>query len=95
MLVTSDMYKLINYVGFANWVWYGVAIGGLVYWRFKYPTMKRPIKVCIKMWKKFVPIFFFFFFLKSIFLLESKASKLLYSFKKLKFLVRFSVTSFT
>ena len=45
MLVTSDMYKLINFVGFANWVWYGFAIAGQVYWRFKYPNMKRPIKV--------------------------------------------------
>nr|XP_002131113.1 large neutral amino acids transporter small subunit 2 [Ciona intestinalis] len=53
MLVTSDIYALINYVGFANWVWYGVAIAGQVYWRFKYPDMKRPIKLNI-----LLPIFF-------------------------------------
>nr|CAB3266336.1 large neutral amino acids transporter small subunit 2 [Phallusia mammillata] len=53
MLVTSDMYALINYVGFANWVWYGVAIAGQVYWRFKYPDLKRPIKLNIML-----PIFF-------------------------------------
>ncbi|CAK8681817.1 large neutral amino acids transporter small subunit 2-like [Clavelina lepadiformis] len=53
MLVTSDMYALINYVGFANWVWYGVAIAGQVYWRFKYPDLKRPIKLNI-----LLPIFF-------------------------------------
>uniref|UniRef100_H2Z537 Amino acid permease/ SLC12A domain-containing protein n=1 Tax=Ciona savignyi TaxID=51511 RepID=H2Z537_CIOSA len=53
MLVTSDMYSLINYVGFANWVWYGVAIAGQVYWRFKYPDLKRPIKLNI-----LLPIFF-------------------------------------
>lgn len=45
MLVTSDITALINYVGFANWVWYGVAIAGQVYWRFKYPDLERPIKV--------------------------------------------------
>lgn len=47
MLVTSDIESLINYVGFANWVWYGVAIAGQVYWRFKYPDLKRPIRLNI------------------------------------------------
>lgn len=47
MLVTSDIESLINYVGFANWVWYGVAIAGQVYWRFKYPDLERPIKLNI------------------------------------------------
>jgi len=47
MLLSDDISQLINYVGFANWVWYGVAIAGLLYWRFKYPDMKRPIKLNI------------------------------------------------
>lgn len=47
MLISDDISQLINYVGFANWVWYGVAIAGQVYWRFKYPDMKRPIKLNI------------------------------------------------
>ncbi|XP_039256720.1 large neutral amino acids transporter small subunit 2-like [Styela clava] len=47
MLVTSDIESLINYVGFANWVWYGVAIAGQVYWRFKFPDLDRPIKLNI------------------------------------------------
>jgi len=47
MLVSDNIDDLINYVGFANWVWYGVAVGGMVYWRFKYPELKRPIKINI------------------------------------------------
>ena len=45
MLISDNIDELINYVGFANWVWYAVAVAGQIYWRIKYPNMKRPIKV--------------------------------------------------
>jgi len=45
MLISDNIDELINYVGFANWVWYAVAVAGQIYWRIKYPNMKRPIKI--------------------------------------------------
>lgn len=45
MLVTSDMYTLINYVGFINYLFYGVTVAGQIVLRWKKPDMPRPIKV--------------------------------------------------
>ncbi|XP_028339664.1 large neutral amino acids transporter small subunit 2 isoform X3 [Physeter macrocephalus] len=45
MLVTSDMYTLINYVGFINYFFYGVTIAGQIVLRWKKPDIPRPIKV--------------------------------------------------
>lgn len=45
MLVTSDMYTLINYVGFINYLFYGVTIAGQIVLRWKKPDIPRPIKV--------------------------------------------------
>lgn len=45
MLVTSDMYTLINYVGFINYLFYGVTVAGQIVLRWKKPDMARPIKV--------------------------------------------------
>lgn len=45
MLVTSDMYTLINYVGFINYLFYGVTVAGQIVLRWKKPDMVRPIKV--------------------------------------------------
>lgn len=45
MLVTSDIYTLINYVGFINYLFYGVTVAGQVVLRWKAPNMPRPIKV--------------------------------------------------
>lgn len=45
MLVTSDMYTLINYVGFINYLFYGVTVAGQIVLRWKKPNMPRPIKV--------------------------------------------------
>ena len=53
MLCTSDMYTLINYVGFINYLFYGVTVAGQIVLRIKQPDMHRPIKVC------FVGFFFF------------------------------------
>lgn len=45
MLCTSDMYTLINYVGFINYLFYGVTVAGQIVLRIKQPDMHRPIKV--------------------------------------------------
>jgi L-type amino acid transporter 8 len=44
-LASSDIYALINYVGFATWLSIGMAIVVLLYLRWKRPDMPRPIKV--------------------------------------------------
>lgn len=47
MLCTSDMYTLINYVGFINYLFYGVTVAGQIVLRIKQPNMHRPIKVSL------------------------------------------------
>ncbi|ELT90514.1 hypothetical protein CAPTEDRAFT_197594 [Capitella teleta] len=44
-LCSTDMYALINYVAFVNWLAVGLAVGALLYFRYTRPDMKRPIKV--------------------------------------------------
>lgn len=48
MLCTSDMYTLINYVGFINYLFYGVTVAGQIVLRIKQPDIHRPIKVSPK-----------------------------------------------
>lgn len=45
MLCTSDIYTLINYVGFLNYLFYGVTVAGQIVLRIKEPNIHRPIKV--------------------------------------------------
>ncbi|OWK49588.1 Large neutral amino acids transporter small subunit 2 [Lonchura striata] len=45
MLATGDVYTLINYVGFVNYLWYGVTVAGLLLLRRREPRLPRPIKV--------------------------------------------------
>lgn len=45
MLCTSDVYTLINYVGFVNYLFYGVTVAGLIVLRVQQPSLQRPIKV--------------------------------------------------
>uniref|UniRef100_V9KPA2 Large neutral amino acids transporter small subunit 2 n=1 Tax=Callorhinchus milii TaxID=7868 RepID=V9KPA2_CALMI len=45
MLVTSDIYTLINYVGFINYLFYGVTIAGQIVLRWREPDLPRPIKI--------------------------------------------------
>lgn len=45
MLCTSDIYTLINYVGFINYLFYGITVAGQIVLRIKQPDMYRPIKV--------------------------------------------------
>ncbi|KAF1591711.1 Large neutral amino acids transporter small subunit 2, partial [Eudyptes moseleyi] len=47
MLVTGDIYTLINYVGFVNYLWYGVTVAGLVALRWRQPHRPRPIRVSL------------------------------------------------
>uniref|UniRef100_A0A8C5HB37 Solute carrier family 7 member 8b n=1 Tax=Gouania willdenowi TaxID=441366 RepID=A0A8C5HB37_GOUWI len=47
MLCTSDIYTLINYVGFINYLFYGVTVAGQIVLRIKKPHMHRPIKVSL------------------------------------------------
>ncbi|XP_046552606.1 Y+L amino acid transporter 2-like isoform X2 [Haliotis rubra] len=44
-LASSDIYALINYVGFATWLSIGLSVVVLLYLRWKRPDMPRPIKV--------------------------------------------------
>lgn len=55
-LASSDMYMLINYVSFVNWMAIGLSVLSLLYFRWKRPDMNRPIKV----WLGF-PIFYCLF----------------------------------
>jgi len=44
-LSSSDMYKLINYSSFVNWLAVGLSVVALLYFRWKRPDAPRPIKV--------------------------------------------------
>jgi len=44
-LASSDMYKLINYSSFVNWLAVGLSVIALLYFRWKRPNAPRPIKV--------------------------------------------------
>lgn len=45
MLCTSDIYVLINYLSFAQWLWTGLVILGLLVLRRTRPDLHRPIRV--------------------------------------------------
>ncbi|CAK8682004.1 unnamed protein product [Clavelina lepadiformis] len=53
-LVAGDIWSLINYFSFFNWLCIGMAILGLLHWRYKYPDLERPVKMHIAL-----PITFF------------------------------------
>jgi len=44
-LISSDMYKLINYASFVNWLAIGLSVVALLYFRWKLPDAHRPVKV--------------------------------------------------
>ncbi|KAJ8321348.1 hypothetical protein KUTeg_001098 [Tegillarca granosa] len=44
-LTSSDMYALINYVSFVNWLAIGMSIIVLLYFRYSRPNIDRPIKM--------------------------------------------------
>uniref|UniRef100_H2LTI3 Solute carrier family 7 member 8a n=1 Tax=Oryzias latipes TaxID=8090 RepID=H2LTI3_ORYLA len=60
-----DMYTLINYVGFINYLFYGVTVAGQIVLRIKQPDMHRPIKVLI--WPVIYLIFWAFLLIFSLY----------------------------
>jgi len=44
-LSSSDMYKLINYASFVNWLAIGLSVVALFYFRWERPDAPRPVKV--------------------------------------------------
>jgi len=53
-LLSGNIWSLITYFSFFNWLCIGMAILGMIIWRFKYPELERPVKMHISL-----PIIFF------------------------------------
>ncbi|KAJ8262591.1 hypothetical protein GJAV_G00168140 [Gymnothorax javanicus] len=66
MLCTSDMYTLINYVGFINYLFYGVTVAGQIVLRIKEPNLDRPIKVSL-VWPVIYLLFWAFLLIFSLY----------------------------
>uniref|UniRef100_A0AAR2KGN4 Solute carrier family 7 member 8a n=1 Tax=Pygocentrus nattereri TaxID=42514 RepID=A0AAR2KGN4_PYGNA len=66
MLCTSDMYTLINYVGFINYLFYGVTVAGQIVLRIKQPDMHRPIKISL-VWPVIYLLFWAFLLIFSLY----------------------------
>jgi heme exporter protein D len=45
MLVSDDVFFLINYMSFVQWLSVGMSVVALLYLRYTRPEMHRPIKV--------------------------------------------------
>ncbi|XP_029686956.1 large neutral amino acids transporter small subunit 2 isoform X2 [Takifugu rubripes] len=66
MLCTSDIYTLINYVGFVNYLFYGVTVAGLIVLRVQQPSMHRPIKISL-VWPVLYLLFWTFLMVFSLY----------------------------
>ncbi|XP_074506461.1 large neutral amino acids transporter small subunit 2 [Sebastes fasciatus] len=66
MLCTSDIYTLINYVGFINYLFYGVTVAGQIVLRIKEPDIYRPIKVSL-VWPVIYLLFWAFLLVFSLY----------------------------
>ncbi|XP_062337305.1 large neutral amino acids transporter small subunit 2 isoform X1 [Osmerus eperlanus] len=66
MLCTSDIYTLINYVGFINYLFYGVTVAGQIVLRFKKPDLYRPIKISL-VWPTIYLLFWAFLLFFSLY----------------------------
>jgi len=53
-LFIGDIWSLITFFSFFNWLCIGAAIFGMIWWRIKYPELERPIKMHLSL-----PIVFF------------------------------------
>uniref|UniRef100_A0A8C2XDD6 Solute carrier family 7 member 8b n=1 Tax=Cyclopterus lumpus TaxID=8103 RepID=A0A8C2XDD6_CYCLU len=68
MLCTSDMYTLINYVGFINYFFYGITIAGQVVLRIREPDLYRPFKVRTRLiWPMIYLLFWAFLLVFSLY----------------------------
>ena len=47
MLITDDVYELINYTAFVESYFTAISVAGLLYLRYRDPNRSRPIKVRI------------------------------------------------
>ncbi|XP_072013700.1 cystine/glutamate transporter-like [Amphiura filiformis] len=47
MMAFNDVYALLNYLSFSTWLFTGIVISIVPYWRWKYPNIERPYKVPI------------------------------------------------
>lgn len=45
MLITDDVYALINYLSFSRWLFIAITVALVPYFRWKYPDLDRPFKV--------------------------------------------------
>ncbi|KAI7809567.1 large neutral amino acids transporter small subunit 2 [Triplophysa rosa] len=66
MLCTTDIYTLINYVGFINYLFYGVTVAGQIVLRIKEPDMHRPIKVSL-VWPAIYLVFWVLLMIVSVY----------------------------
>ncbi|KAK2900695.1 hypothetical protein QQF64_015317 [Cirrhinus molitorella] len=66
MLCTSDIYTLINYAGFINYLFYGVTVAGQIVLRIRKPDIHRPIKVSLA-WPVIFLIFWAFLLIFSLY----------------------------
>uniref|UniRef100_A0A8C5FJM3 Solute carrier family 7 member 8a n=1 Tax=Gadus morhua TaxID=8049 RepID=A0A8C5FJM3_GADMO len=66
MLCTSDMYTLINYVGFINYLFYGVTVAGQIVLRIRQPDLHRPIKISL-VWPVIYLLFWAFLLIFSLY----------------------------
>ena len=53
-LISTDMYMLINYVSFVNWLAIGLSVVALLYFRYTRPNASRPIKVGVLLCNFFI-----------------------------------------
>ncbi|ROL55202.1 Large neutral amino acids transporter small subunit 2 [Anabarilius grahami] len=63
---SSDIYTLINYVGFINYLFYGVTVAGQIVLRIREPDIHRPIKVSLA-WPVIFLIFWAFLLIFSLY----------------------------
>ncbi|TNN71991.1 Large neutral amino acids transporter small subunit 2 [Liparis tanakae] len=66
MLCTSDMYTLINYVGFINYLFYGVTVAGQIVLRIRQPDLHRPIRISL-IWPVIYLLFWAFLLIFSLY----------------------------
>ncbi|KAI2667760.1 Large neutral amino acids transporter small subunit 2 [Labeo rohita] len=66
MLCTSDIYTLINYSGFLNYLFYGVTVAGQIVLRIRKPHIHQPIKVSLA-WPVIFLIFWAFLLIFSLY----------------------------